>query len=591
VRRASAASLEAAAGPGVACGVATELLEPFEARVGSTLKGKWRLERLLGVGGMAAVYAARHRVGSMVAIKILHPEIARSNELRLRFEREAMVMGRLEHPGAVSVLDVDVTDEGAPFLVMELLEGESLKERVVRGGHLPMPDLLRVADEALDVLAAAHGEGIVHRDVKPDNLFLTAAGPVKVLDFGIAQMREGAVMTMVGERLGTLPYMPPEQVRGSDIDGRVDLFALGAVMFRIIAGRRVHDVKTESDMLVAMSSEPAPPLVSVCATAPDGVCRVVDRALMFDRERRYPDARSMQRDVQALRRGEEPTLAMSAAPAQSAPSSATAAPMSSPPTRVGQAMSASGAAMSATGAAMSATAAATPYGGPAGSFGEPGGGVVVVGDGAPMSATAMPEAPPSSEMPKTGLLVASHPSAHSDRTKVSTPNPGEATKVSSGIVPALAAAGAMGPSGTMLATEPGAPASSGSPFVGEAYAAPALAVQRKPDRTPLFLLAAAGGVFVLMMLGGLLWALSSSDANEDAEATAAGEGGGSIGDVFPPDQDNGDEEVGASTTTPVDKKGPPPAAQPRPPPTPIKLPTLTPPGKTKKKKKKKKKKK
>jgi eukaryotic-like serine/threonine-protein kinase len=284
----------------------------FAARVGQTIAGKWQLERLIGVGGMAAVYAARHRVGAPVAIKILHPEVARDSELRQRFEREAMVMGRLEHPGSVEVRDIDVTDDGAPYLVMELLEGESLKERAQRLGGIASDELLGHVDQALDVLAAAHAQGIVHRDIKPDNLFLTHDGVLKVLDFGIARMREGAPMTMIGTRLGTLPYMPPEQVRAVNVDHRADIFALGAVMFRILAKRRIHEAKTESEMLVKMSAEPAPRLATVAPQIPAAICAIVDRALAFEKGDRYPDARTMQADVRVVRAGEAPTHAQAA---------------------------------------------------------------------------------------------------------------------------------------------------------------------------------------------------------------------------------------------------------------------------------------
>src|SRR5690606_12330046 len=187
---------------------------------------------LLGAGGMAAVYAARHRIGTEVAIKMLHPEVARSKELTLRFEQEARVMAQLKHPGAVVVSDVDVAEDGQPFIVMELLSGEPLGERLRREDDIPLGDVLRFMDETLDVLSAAHARGIVHRDIKLDNLFICRDGRVKLLDFGIARVRDAFPLTMVGTRLGTLPYMPPEQVRGQAIDGRVDVFAAGAVMFR-----------------------------------------------------------------------------------------------------------------------------------------------------------------------------------------------------------------------------------------------------------------------------------------------------------------------------------------------------------------------
>jgi serine/threonine-protein kinase len=274
-----------------------------ERRVGTMLRDKWKLERLLGTGGMAAVYVGVHKIGRREAIKILHPEVARSPELRARFEQEAHAVNRLRHPGAVAIHDIDVAEDGAPFLVMELLEGESLAERAQRLGGIETGEMLRLVDELLDVLAAAHAQGIIHRDIKLDNLFVQRDGGLKVLDFGIARVRDGmrSLHTRTGAALGTTPYMAPEQIRGVDVDARVDLFAVGATMFRLVAGRRVHEAETEPMMMVKMATQPAPPLASVAPSASPGICRVVDRALQFDRDQRYPDALTMQRDVQALR--------------------------------------------------------------------------------------------------------------------------------------------------------------------------------------------------------------------------------------------------------------------------------------------------
>src|ERR1700722_2577801 len=194
-----------------------------ERRVGAALRGEWTLERVLGGGGMAAVYVGVHKIGQRAAIKILHPEVARSPELRARFEQEAHAVNRFKHPGAVEIRDIDVTEDGAPFLVMELLEGASLAEHAGRPGGVAVGEVLRLVDELLDVLAAAHAQGIVHRDVKPDNLFVTREGRLKVLDFGIARMRDG-MHTRAGAMLGTTPYMAPEQILGREIDARVDVF-------------------------------------------------------------------------------------------------------------------------------------------------------------------------------------------------------------------------------------------------------------------------------------------------------------------------------------------------------------------------------
>jgi eukaryotic-like serine/threonine-protein kinase len=286
--------------------------EVFEKRIGTVLRDKWTLERLLGVGGMAAVYVASHKTGRREAIKILHPDAARSHEMRARFEREAQAVNQLGHPGVVEIRDIDTTDEGSQFLVMELLEGEPLSDRAQRLGHIEVGEMLRLVDELLDVLAVAHAQGIIHRDIKLDNLFVQNNGRLKVLDFGIAHMRsEGlsAPRTRFGAKLGTAPYMPPEQVKGLPIDGRADIFAVGATMFRLVAKRRIHEAQTETEMLLLMATTPAPPLASVAPDAPAWVCLIVDRALAFEKHQRYPDADTMQGDVRAVRRGEAPPYA------------------------------------------------------------------------------------------------------------------------------------------------------------------------------------------------------------------------------------------------------------------------------------------
>jgi serine/threonine-protein kinase len=215
------------------------------------------------------------------------------------------------------VRDIDVAEDGSPFMVMELLDGQPLAELARRPGGVELPDLLRLVDDMLDVLAAAHAQGIIHRDIKPDNLFVLQDGRLKVLDFGIARVRAGApkLRTRVGATLGTAPYMPPEQIRGAEIDARADLFAVGATMFRLIAKRRVHEAANEAETLVKMASMPAPPLASAAPEVPRDVCLVVDRALMFDRDQRYPDALTMQRDVRALREGLPPPYATAASAA------------------------------------------------------------------------------------------------------------------------------------------------------------------------------------------------------------------------------------------------------------------------------------
>ena len=276
-------------------------------RIGVLLQDKWRLESLLGVGGMAAVYAATHRNGKRVAVKMLHEEFSHDEEVRTRFLQEGYAANIIQHEGAVSVLDDDVTPDGSAFLVMELLEGETVDQRWEKHGRrLPIEEALSIADQLLDVLAAAHAKNIVHRDVKPENLFITKAGVLKVLDFGIAKVFERAearrTSTQVGMVMGTPAFMAPEQARArwDEVDGRTDLWAVGATLFTTLSGRHVHEATSSQEQLILSATTPAPPLGSVVAGVPHEVAGVIDRALAFDRARRWPNAAAMLSEFRAV---------------------------------------------------------------------------------------------------------------------------------------------------------------------------------------------------------------------------------------------------------------------------------------------------
>ena len=283
---------------------------PEQARVGSVLDQKWTLERLLGAGAMGSVYEARHRNGARAAVKLLHPMLAREPEVRERFLREGYAANKVEHKGAVRVLDDDVVesgpDEGTAYLVMELLDGESLDDRQRRLPQLGEHELLVVAEQVLEVLAVAHASGVVHRDLKPENLFLAKDDDrvrVKVLDFGLARVSDGGLATNAGRALGTPAFMSPEQASGrvDEIDGRTDLFALGATLFRVLSGRRVHEGENAIQVLVQMQREPAPKLAEVFPEVSPAFARIVDRALAFEKASRYPTAAEMLADVKAAR--------------------------------------------------------------------------------------------------------------------------------------------------------------------------------------------------------------------------------------------------------------------------------------------------
>ncbi len=276
------------------------------ARVGMTLKGKWRLDQLIGVGGMASVYAATHRNQKRAALKLLHPELSLSVQVRNRFLREGYAANTVGHRGAVEVFDDDVTDDGAAFLVMELLDGETLEARAQRSGYLlPPSEVLSLVDQLLDVLAAAHDKGIVHRDLKPENLFFTTKGELKVLDFGIARLAElsgdTGVNTRAGTVMGTPAFMAPEQARGrwNEVDARTDLWAVGATMFTLLTSRCVHESETANEQLALAMTAAARPIRELLPTLHASVAEIVDRALRYHKNERYADARSMLTAVRA----------------------------------------------------------------------------------------------------------------------------------------------------------------------------------------------------------------------------------------------------------------------------------------------------
>jgi eukaryotic-like serine/threonine-protein kinase len=277
-----------------------DITERANARLGAVLKGKWRLDAVIGIGGMACVYSATHRNQSRVAIKMLHPEVALDADVTQRFLREGYVANAVGHPGTVTVLDDDVTEDNAPFLVMELLTGQTLDTMLAfQPDGLSAREVLPLLDQLLEVLAAAHEKGIVHRDLKPENLFLTHENRLKVLDFGIARLRERTPQTGAGTRagsiLGTPAFMAPEQALGrwSEVDNRTDIWAVGATAFTLLSGRFVHEAETIQEQLVLSATRPAPPLGQLVPGVPNALAEVVDRALAFQRADRFPDARSM----------------------------------------------------------------------------------------------------------------------------------------------------------------------------------------------------------------------------------------------------------------------------------------------------------
>ncbi len=274
------------------------LLEQAQRRLGSVLCGKYTVEKVLGVGGMAVVYAATHRNQKKVAIKMLHPQLSTHAEIRKRFLREGYVANSVKHKGAVDVIDDDVAEDGAAFIVMEYLDGMPVDALAnARGGRLPPTAAIAIVHELCAVLAAAHASEIVHRDIKPANIFVTTDGELKVLDFGIARLRDSSSgqATNTGMMLGTPAFMAPEQARGQtpEVGAATDIWAAGATLFNLLSGENVHTGDTAQMVMIHAATNPPRSLAAVMPDLAPEIVAVVDRALQFGRSERWETAASM----------------------------------------------------------------------------------------------------------------------------------------------------------------------------------------------------------------------------------------------------------------------------------------------------------
>jgi hypothetical protein len=272
-------------------------------RVGEIIAGRYELVRRLGAGGMGAVYEARHLlVGRRFALKLLHAEYAQQPSMLTRFQREARAAGSLENEHIAAVTDFGFAADGAPYLVMERLEGEDLAALLARQGPLPVARAVSFIIQACRGLCAAHANDIVHRDLKPANLFLTRRGDgtdlVKVLDFGIAKLLDadetGASITGTGKLLGTACYMPPEQAKGdSDLDRRIDIYALGAILYELLTATKAHPGTNYNAVLFHILTQPPAPIAAHRPDVPAGLARIAERAMAYDRDERYESARAL----------------------------------------------------------------------------------------------------------------------------------------------------------------------------------------------------------------------------------------------------------------------------------------------------------
>ena len=276
--------------------------------------GPYEILSLIGAGGMGEVYRARDtRLDRAVAIKILPAHLAAQSELRERFEREARAVAALNHPHVCTLYDVGAQN-GIHYLVMELLEGETMADRIARG-PIPLDESLTYAIEIADSLDKAHRQGVVHRDLKPGNIMLTKAG-TKLLDFGLARLKQASpaaqfstasnlptnlsALTVQGAILGTLQYMSPEQLEGKEADARADIFAFGALVYEMISGRKAFEGKSQVSVMGAILERDPVPLKTLHPTIPPTLDRVIHRCLAKDPDARWQTASDLAAELKWL---------------------------------------------------------------------------------------------------------------------------------------------------------------------------------------------------------------------------------------------------------------------------------------------------
>jgi eukaryotic-like serine/threonine-protein kinase len=283
------------------------LREPL--RAGAKL-GPYEIIEPLGSGGMSDVYRARDtRLDRQVALKVLAPEFSEDAERKQRFQREAKAISSLSHPNICTLFDVG-EQEGVDYLVMEYLEGKTLAE--MKGG-LPISQVLKIGIQIAEGLATAHRQGIVHRDLKPGNVIITTSGPVKLLDFGLAK-EVGAIamktrgsdekpLTAEGTIVGTLPYMAPEQIEGTQIDARTDIFALGTMLYEMVTGKRAFEGKTRASLIVAIIDHDPLPIITLQPGELPLLVHLINKCLKKDPDNRWQSARDIATELQWIEEG------------------------------------------------------------------------------------------------------------------------------------------------------------------------------------------------------------------------------------------------------------------------------------------------
>src|SRR5215218_598603 len=276
----------------------------------TVLDDRYDVGRPLGSGGMGEVFLARDRVlGRDVALKVLRKQFAGDEEFAERFKREAMSAASLSHPNIVQVYDRGETEEGSSYIAMEYVPGGTLKERISGEGPLVAADAAALGAQVAEALEAAHERGMVHRDIKPQNVLLTATGRAKVADFGIARAGSSATISRTGSVMGTAGYMSPEQALGKPAIPKSDLYSLGVVLYEALTGELPFTADNPIAVSMKHVTEPLRPPKEIDPTIPDGMNALVTKLLAKDPEDRYADADELANDLWRVNRGLEPRSA------------------------------------------------------------------------------------------------------------------------------------------------------------------------------------------------------------------------------------------------------------------------------------------
>jgi serine/threonine protein kinase len=269
-------------------GIKETIISGCKPMVGATIS-HYRVTGRLGVGGMGIVYEAEdERLPRRVALKFLADELAASPDAKRRLRREADLIASLNHPNICTIYDIDEHD-GRPFIVMERLEGSNLKEHLAKG-RLSTPNLVRIALAVARALEAAHAQGIVHRDIKPGNIFVAEGGALKVLDFGLARRVGIEGSTITGRPVGTANYMAPERIQQLPLDGRCDLFSLGVVSYEMATGRLPFTGATAAETIVNVLEREPVPLTELSPNRPEQLGRIVQTLMAKRADDRYQTA-------------------------------------------------------------------------------------------------------------------------------------------------------------------------------------------------------------------------------------------------------------------------------------------------------------